>query len=196
VHHRRWGVVGRSAEAGPFANGYSPSQARLKRSSNQQPALSSFEAKVQLAFLLGIFNKETRDNLFAVNTLRNKFAHRLEIHTFGHSSLGALLKNLTVAERKHAPNDIYGSANRDPISPNSSKRERVLFVVNRLLYYFSLDSFTLRQNLICRRFDLSGAHRRIDTQNYWLRFPISGIPLRICAAASLQHLGRNLYLAG
>jgi hypothetical protein len=102
--------------------------------------LSGIEAKIQMAFVLGIFNKETRDNLFALNTIRNRFAHKPEIHSFDSVTLGQLIDKLTLAHRRHAPEDIYGRANPDGIGRDASKRETVIFVIRRVLYYFVLDS--------------------------------------------------------
>jgi hypothetical protein len=104
-------------------------------------ALSTFDAKVQAAFLLGIFRKETRDDLKALGSLRNKFAHRHYIDSFDHQSLGAKIHGLNLANRVHAAGDIYGRANPGPINADATNRNRVIFVIQRILYYLALDGF-------------------------------------------------------
>jgi len=39
-------------------------------------ALSGFDNKIQLGYLLGVYIKDTRDNIMIVGQIRNKFAHR------------------------------------------------------------------------------------------------------------------------
>jgi hypothetical protein len=104
-------------------------------------ALSTFDAKVQAAFLVGIFRKDTRDDLKALGSLRNKFAHRPYLDSFDHQSLGAQIHGLSLANRVHVAGDIYGRANPGRINADATNRDRVIFVIRRLLYYFALDGF-------------------------------------------------------
>jgi hypothetical protein len=108
-------------------------------------AFATFEAKWQIAFLLGIFGKDSRDDLRALGSLRNKFAHRPEIDSFDHPELGSQILSLKLAKRTHRKNDIFGRANPERIKRDATKRERVIFVMDRLMYYFALDTFGDKQ---------------------------------------------------
>jgi hypothetical protein len=107
--------------------------------------LETFEAKVQLAFLLGIFQKATRDNLRTLGSLRNKFAHKPEIDSFDDHGIGAQIMGLDLAKRVHRADDIFGRSNPGAIHKDATKRERVIFVIGRLMYYFAIDAFQPRR---------------------------------------------------
>ena len=54
--------------------------------------LSSFSAKIELAFALGIISNEARLAAHLIRDVRNKFAHRIEQLTFDHSEVTELLQ--------------------------------------------------------------------------------------------------------
>jgi hypothetical protein len=55
--------------------------------------LSSFSAKVEMAFALGIIANELRLTLHLIRDLRNKFAHRVEALTFDHQDIDSIIKS-------------------------------------------------------------------------------------------------------
>ena len=54
--------------------------------------LSSFSAKIELAFALGVISNEARLALHLVRDVRNKFAHRIEPLTFDHPEVAKLME--------------------------------------------------------------------------------------------------------
>jgi hypothetical protein len=69
--------------------------------------LSSFSAKIEMAYALGIIANELRLTLHLIREIRNKFAHEIEALTFDHHEVAELIdtrasqhiKNLTVSRR-------------------------------------------------------------------------------------------------
>ncbi len=54
--------------------------------------LSSFSAKIELIFALGVISNEARLALHLIRDIRNKFAHRIEPLQFDHPSVAELIK--------------------------------------------------------------------------------------------------------
>jgi heme exporter protein D len=67
--------------------------------------LSSFSARIEVAFAAGIFSNEARVALHFVRKIRNAFAHRIEQITFDHPEI----KNLTDG----MPQSVKGDSYRD-----------------------------------------------------------------------------------
>jgi hypothetical protein len=44
--------------------------------------LGTYDSKVGLGYLIGIFSEDARDNLVAIGNIRNRFAHRTYIRYF------------------------------------------------------------------------------------------------------------------
>ena len=61
--------------------------------------LGDFAAKIRLAFLLGIISKEGYDNLDILKTVRNRFAHWVEVENFKSSNVKSLTDRLSIFER-------------------------------------------------------------------------------------------------
>lgn len=57
----------------------------------------SFRAKIDLAYALGLYDRETRDALHVVLEIRNKFAHSPDPMGFDHQEIAAECRKLDVA---------------------------------------------------------------------------------------------------
>lgn len=51
----------------------------------------------------------------AVNSIRNRFAHHLDVNSFDHPKLTPFIDKLSVAYRRHAKDDIFGGMSREPL---------------------------------------------------------------------------------
>lgn len=98
-------------------------------------------AKIQLAHLLGVFSDETRTNLEAITSIRNKFAHRLYIRDFDHQELKQLFERITSYKRiADLPKlALFGP---QPIPDNASRKARFVATVDYLHFWFQIDEFT------------------------------------------------------
>ena len=56
--------------------------------------LSTFKAKVDIAFALGLYDRKTKKNLHTVGEIRNKFAHSPEPMGFDHEKVAAKCRKL------------------------------------------------------------------------------------------------------
>ena len=56
--------------------------------------LSTFKAKVDIAFALGLYDRKTRKDLHTVGEIRNKFAHSPEPMEFDHEKVAAKCRKL------------------------------------------------------------------------------------------------------
>jgi hypothetical protein len=54
--------------------------------------LSTFSAKIEMGFALGIYGDDGRIHLDTIRDVRNKFAHKFESLSFEHHDIAALLK--------------------------------------------------------------------------------------------------------
>jgi DNA-binding MltR family transcriptional regulator len=73
-------------------------------------ALSTFSARIKLAFALGIISNEVRLDLDAIRDIRNNFGHVLELQDFTHTEVNRvcshfhnLINNLLVVEQLSPP---------------------------------------------------------------------------------------------
>jgi hypothetical protein len=72
--------------------------------------LSSFAAKIEIAFAIGIIANELRLTLHFIRDVRNKFAHRIESLTFDHPEIAAIIEKRMaerVAAKKKSNRDKY-----------------------------------------------------------------------------------------
>lgn len=60
----------------------------------ERSLLSTFDAKIQLGYVLNLFSSPTCADLRAVKKVRNLFAHRLEIQRFDHPEIVAVTNKL------------------------------------------------------------------------------------------------------
>ena len=56
--------------------------------------LSTFSAKIDIAFALGLFNEETRKGLHSIRKIRNEFAHAPMPIKFNYNKIANLCRNL------------------------------------------------------------------------------------------------------
>lgn len=59
-------------------------------------ALGNFKTKINLAYMLGLVDKEFYQDLLAVNKIRNYFAHRLEIKRLEQHPISAWIKGMGI----------------------------------------------------------------------------------------------------
>ena len=74
--------------------------------------LSSFSARIKLAFYLGKISKECRADLDTIRGIRNEFAHRVELISFDNQSIADRCKNLQFShhKRENRPRGHFTSA--------------------------------------------------------------------------------------
>jgi hypothetical protein len=118
----------------------------IKKITAPNGALSGFDNKLQLGYLLGVYIKDTRDNIMIVGQIRNKFAHRTTIKSFDDFALGRLFDRFTLHKRIVPPEDPLSIMVVDALSPTSTKRDIFLHIVHRLLGYFAYDDFGREQH--------------------------------------------------
>ena len=63
--------------------------------------LSTFSAKIDLAFALGIFDEKTRKNLHVIRKIRNAFAHSSKAITFDDATLASMCRGLNISNDSH-----------------------------------------------------------------------------------------------
>jgi DNA-binding MltR family transcriptional regulator len=104
--------------------------------------------KVDLAFLVGLVNKDTWRDLVTIRDIRNKFAHRLDVSDFKSEAIATLSRNLKIAElrtfdakTKKFPKECWMSVgNRKQIL--ADPRERFLLTVLVLCHGLSMPGKT------------------------------------------------------
>jgi hypothetical protein len=100
--------------------------------------MGTYDAKVVLGYLLSIYTDETRKNLEAVGSIRNRFAHRPQIASFDHKELEPFFKKITLPNRLHdnqSTHHYHPIGMMAPISSSASKRLRFLTTSQMLLAY-------------------------------------------------------------
>lgn len=98
-------------------------------------------SKILIAHALGIFTSDTRDNLLAIASIRNKFAHNLKIRDFEHSDLTDHFKKITAYKRAKSESPDWLQFEIKPVSENSSRRTKFVATVHLLHMMFVLDPF-------------------------------------------------------
>ena len=104
-------------------------------------AANETSAKIQLAYLLQIISEEARDNLVAINTIRNRFTQRLSIRSFDHKDLAALFMDITFYRKLKERTQLTDSMAFEPIPDNAKRRDRFIATVTNLHALFILDPF-------------------------------------------------------
>ena len=117
----------------------------VKKITSPNGALSGFENKILLGYLLGVYNKETRDNLLVVGQIRNKFAHYTKIRSFDNPNFRQFFDRLTIIRRIEAKDSPLEFMAVDAIFPHSSRRDIFLHVIHRVLGYFAFDDWGREQ---------------------------------------------------
>jgi hypothetical protein len=67
--------------------------------------LGTYSARLDLANALGLISDETRSDLRVLGTIRNKFAHSVDVHAFEHPQIKELCARLKAAAAYEAPGD-------------------------------------------------------------------------------------------
>jgi hypothetical protein len=81
-------------------------------------ALGSLSAKIDLAYMLGIFNRDVHQDLHVVRRIRNRFAHHLDVTDFNSQSILDMCASLKVIDRQAPePRRLGGKDSLDPKSP-------------------------------------------------------------------------------
>jgi len=104
-------------------------------------AASETNAKIQLAYLLQIISEEARDNLVAINTIRNRFTQRLSIRSFDHKDLAAVFMDITFYRRLKERTQLTDSMAFEPVPDNAKRRDRFIATVTYLHALLTLDPF-------------------------------------------------------
>ncbi len=105
--------------------------------------LSSLSAKIEMAFALGLFNRERRESLDLIRDVRNRFAHMMNPVSFDHPDISAIVEARITPEVR-----VF----------KASPRMKFLFTANTLMIYlgFAASFPHLRVNMI----DDDPAYRR------------------------------------
>jgi hypothetical protein len=111
---------------------------RVKKLFDPDGPIGTYDAKVLLGYLIGIYVDETRKNLEAIGKIRNRFAHRPRIAKFDDRDLDPFFKEITL------PGRLLGDPSTDyhhlvgtltPLKPDAPKRQRFLTTIQMLLAY-------------------------------------------------------------
>jgi DNA-binding MltR family transcriptional regulator len=62
--------------------------------------LGTFSAKIDFAFLIGMFSKEAVQDLHTIRQVRNEFAHTLKTKSFNAQRIRDLIKNIRIVRRQ------------------------------------------------------------------------------------------------
>jgi hypothetical protein len=102
-------------------------------------ALGSFEPKVRLGYLLGVYGSEAKDNLLAIASVRNRLAHFAHIRHFEDTRLDPFFKKITIY--KYLPSLEKEKMFPKPIPANANRRTRFTAAANTLTLYLARDPF-------------------------------------------------------
>jgi hypothetical protein len=107
--------------------------------------LSSFSAKIEVAFAMGVFGEKSRADLMKVKEIRNDFAHNVEggPWSFGHPEITKICAELYLVE--HFPH-IWG------VPPKKDFKERFIRTVFILSIQLDGESIANRPTLIGPKF--------------------------------------------
>jgi hypothetical protein len=91
-------------------------------------ATGTYAAKVDLGYLLGMYEKEVHGTLEKMGAIRNAFAHRLSIKSFDHAALRDNWSTLTLhTAYKRYPHPFHAGESIE-VEPCTTKRE--CFIIN------------------------------------------------------------------
>lgn len=91
--------------------------------------LNTMHAKMQLAYLLQMFGKEELVAATGIAEMRNKFAHRLDVHSFNDASLDEHFKKLKLHKLyKRFPHPFAKGDSDEKVQSPTSRRG--IFIVN------------------------------------------------------------------
>jgi hypothetical protein len=105
-----------------------------------QRSTAGFVNLIKLAYLLGIYQKETRRNLLAMARIRNLFAHDIRISRFDDELLDDDFNNITLYKLGSIPS--YFTMHNIPKKPKSgewSRRDKFLYSAYTIYGYCVYD---------------------------------------------------------
>lgn len=97
--------------------------------------------KIYLCYTLGVFGDEARTCLSAIASIRNKFAHRLHVRSFGHGDLKTALQDVTLYKRLKEPDALLNILSFEPVPDNAGPRKRFIASVTYAHAMLILDAF-------------------------------------------------------
>jgi hypothetical protein len=127
------GVTGGSSSRG----GTTPRPDIRDRLFRSDGPLGSFAPKIDLGYLLYMFDEQTRNAMHGIVRIRNLFAHQLDITFSSSGKMTAAVQTLTLHEgRTHYPNLFIDQNSVYEIEPIDTNRGK--FIVNLQLCLFIL----------------------------------------------------------
>jgi hypothetical protein len=94
-------------------------------------ALGTFGQKIKLGYMLGLYEKDLKDDLVLLTKIRNAFAHRVDITDFETSPIRDYMDQMTVLK---VHRNLFESMKKE--NPSEGPRRTQLFVLsNELLDY-------------------------------------------------------------
>jgi hypothetical protein len=97
--------------------------------------LDSYNARVQLGYLLQMYGKETREDLEKIGEIRNKFAHMLDRLSFVQPPISGLCAKISAPDRMTFPPDMFSQMGGKPAQPIrfSGMRDRFVASIQLLM---------------------------------------------------------------
>jgi Mannitol repressor len=112
---------------------------------DQSGALGTFSAKINLAFLIGMFSKEAIQDLHIIRKVRNEFAHELATKNFKSQRVADLIKNMQLIKKTRIKVSGGGNALTMEFSPGFDKDDtptpREVYIKSCQYFIFILDHF-------------------------------------------------------
>jgi hypothetical protein len=104
--------------------------------------LGAYAPKVRLGYLIGVYSEEAHENLLAIGSIRNRFAHRTDIRSFAHRELASFFKKITIYQRliNMGSPELRGLF-PDPLPDHADERARFIASARTLEGYLLLDPF-------------------------------------------------------
>ncbi len=103
--------------------------------------LGSYNPKVQLGYLIGVYGQEALENFLAIGSIRNRLAHRTYIRDFSHRELDKLFKKLTIYRRLKTMSSDLRPVFPEAPPDHADYRERFIASAKTLQGYLLLDPF-------------------------------------------------------
>jgi hypothetical protein len=109
--------------------------------------LGTFSARIDLAFLIGMFSTDAVNDLHAIRTVRNEFAHKLTTKSFNAQRVRDLIKNIRIVRRQR----IMASGDKDGLTmeifPAFDKEKlptpREIYIKSCQFFIFLLDHYSV-----------------------------------------------------
>jgi hypothetical protein len=115
-------------------------------------ALGTFGQKIRLAYMLGLYEKDLKDDLIYLSKIRNAFAHRVDISSFETSPIRDYMDKMIVLK---VHRNLLAKLKKETNSESSEEKTRLFILSSELIDY--RNSFHL-----CIRFII---HKLVDIEN-------------------------------